>query len=255
MIILLSPAKTLDFESAIPSQTYTVPNYLDKSQKLADKMRKLSPGGLTKLLDISTDLANLNHERYQNWYAANAPGQARQAVFAFKGDVYTGLQAETFAEEDLLFAQKHLRVLSGLYGVLKPTDLIMPHRLEMGTSLGIGTSKDLYAYWKTTITKAVSEALEQSGTDVILNLASAEYFKSVDFKKIGARVIAPAFKDFKNGEYIMISFFAKKARGMMASFIIRNRITEAGQFDAFEQDGYHFNSSLSTADKPVFTRG
>ncbi len=255
MIILLSPAKTLDFESPVPDMDYSTPEFLDKSETLAGKMQKLKANDLIKLMDISNELAQLNVERYQNWKKAVEPGEARQAIYAFKGDVYTGLEAETLSEEDMQFAQKHLRVLSGLYGILKPTDLIMPHRLEMGTELKVGKAKDLYAFWKSSITSSVKSALEQSRSDLIINLASVEYAKSVDLKKIGVPVIAPVFKDFKNGQYKIISFFAKKARGMMASFIIRNKIVEAEQLKAFSQDGYHYNNDLSTEGKPVFTRG
>lgn len=255
MIILISPAKTLDFESPVPSKDYSTPEFLEKSETIASKMKKLKSSDLIKLMDISNDLAMLNVERYQDWEKATEPGKARQAIYAFKGDVYTGLEAETLSEENIKFAQKHLRILSGLYGILKPTDLIMPHRLEMGTDLKVGKAKDLYAFWKPSITASIKSALEETNSSLIVNLASVEYAKSVDFKKIGAAVVAPVFKDFKNGQYKIISFFAKKARGMMASFIIRNNIVEADQLKAFSQDGYHYNNDLSTENKPVFTRG
>lgn len=255
MIILLSPAKTLDFESTVPKMGFSTPDFLEKSETIATTMQKMKAGDLIKLMDISNELAMLNAARYQNWQKATEAGEARQAIYAFKGDVYTGLEAETLSEEDMLFAQQHLRILSGLYGILKPMDLIMPHRLEMGTNLKVGKAKDLYAFWKPSITSTIKSALAQSGSDMIINLASVEYAKSVDFKKIGVPVIAPVFKDFKNGQYKIVSFFAKKARGMMAGFMIRNKIVEAEQLKAFSQDGYHYNNELSTQDKPVFTRG
>jgi uncharacterized protein len=255
MIILLSPAKTLDFESSIPSLDYSTPEFITKSETIAAKMQKMKAGDLIKLMDISNELALLNAERYQYWRKATEPGEARQAIYTFKGDVYIGLRAETLSEDDMLFAQQHLRILSGLYGILKPKDLIMPHRLEMGTNLKVAQAKDLYAFWKESITSSVKNAVEQSKSGLILNLASAEYAKSVDFKTIGVPVIAPVFKDFKNGHYKIISFFAKKARGMMASFVVRNKIVDADQLKAFSQDGYNYNNVLSTEQKPVFTRG
>jgi uncharacterized protein len=254
MIIILSPAKSLDFKSTVPHPTFTLPDYLSKAETIAAKLRKLKPKKLKELLEISSELAELNFQRYQTWHKADDPVNARQAVFAYKGDVYVGLDAYSFTMQDLEFAYSHLRIISGLYGILRPTDLIMPHRLEMGTSIKIGKANDLYSFWKTTITQNIKQAISEHPANTIINLASVEYSKSIDFKKINAKLISPVFKDFSNGEYKLISFFAKKARGMMASYIIRNKITDASQLKAFTQEGYYYNNNLSTEDKPVFTR-
>ncbi len=254
MIILLSPAKSLDFDSEIPHTSFSVPQFLDQSEKLISKLKQLKPVNIKKLMNISNDLAGLNFQRYQDWHKADQPGQARQAVYAYKGDVYIGLDAYTMTEKDIDFANKHLRILSGLYGILKPTDLILPHRLEMGTKIKIGKSNDLYQYWKTQLTNHLEKELNKSSENLIINLASVEYSKSIDFKQIGAKVITPVFKDYKNGDYRIISFFAKKARGMLASYLIRNQIMNSDHIRSFNQDGYHFNNDLSTDIKPVFTR-
>lgn len=256
MIILLSPAKTLDFETEIHCKKQSEPAFISQAEVLIKQLRNKSTAELMKLMNISKDLAELNFERYQHWNPTLHKSSGRQAILAFKGDVYTGLDAHSFSPQDFEFADKHLRILSGLYGMLKPTDLILPHRLEMGTRLQVNGFKNLYTYWQSTLNKALTTALIEAGAKRIINLASVEYAKSVELKRDGIEVIAPEFKDYKNGQYKTISFFAKKARGLMASFIIREKINHKDQLKAFNQDGYHFNNELSTSEaKPVFTRG
>ena len=254
MLIVISPAKSLDFETAPVTSKHTIPEFLEDSEKLIGKLKKMSPGQLSKLMNISKDLGELNFQRFQNWHLPFTPENAKQAVLAFNGDVYQGLQASGLTTEQLELAQSRLRILSGLYGLLRPLDLIQPYRLEMGTKLNYYRSKDLYAFWNPAITRKVNEAVEASGGRVLLNLASNEYFKSIDKKKLNAEIVTPEFKDFKNGTYKMISFFAKKARGMMTRFILENNITEVEHLQAFNNDGYNFNPRLSKPGKPVFTR-
>ena len=254
MLIVISPAKSLDFDTPPVTTSYTMPEMLDESVKLAERLKKMSPRQISKLMNISKDLGELNFQRYQNWQLPFTPENAKQAALAFDGDVYQGLQAESLSEEKLVLAQTRVRILSGLYGVLKPLDLIQPYRLEMGIRLKYYRSKDLYEFWNPILTKKLKEALSESGSNVLVNLASKEYFKSVDTKKLKAEVITPDFKDQKNGEYIMISFFAKKARGLMTRFILENNITEVNDLQAFDSEGYHFNPRLSKPNNPVFTR-
>lgn len=254
MLIVISPAKSLDFETTPVTSKYTVPEFLEDSEKLVGRLKKMSPRQLSKLMSISKDLGELNFHRYQNWNLPFTIENAKQAILAFNGDVYQGLQASTLTNETLELAQSRLRILSGLYGVLKPLDLIQPYRLEMGTKLNYYRSKDLYAFWNPTITKKINEAVKESGSSVLINLASNEYFKSIDKKKLHAEIITPEFKDLKNGSYKMISFFAKKARGMMTRFILENNITEVENLQAFDSEGYVFNPNLSKPCTPVFTR-
>ena len=203
---------------------------------------------------ISAALGQLNYECYQTWHQPCTPENAKQAVLAFNGDVYQGLDAATLSEAQLTQLQSKLRILSGLYGVLKPLDLMQPYRLEMGTKLKYQRSTDLYAFWKKKITPKVKEALAESGSNVLINLASNEYFKSIDTKKLGAEIVTPEFKDLKNGKYKMISFFAKKARGLMTRFILENNIEKVEDLQAFDSEGYVFNPRLSKPGRPVFTR-
>lgn len=254
MLIVISPAKSLDFETSATTSKFTMPELLEQSEKLVGKLKKMSPRQLSKLMSISKDLGELNFQRYQNWSRPFTTDNAKQAVLAFNGDVYQGLQASSLSEEKLELAQKHLRILSGLYGLLKPLDLIQPYRLEMGTKLKYYRSDDLYSFWDSLLTKKVNEAVAASGSDVLINLASNEYFKSINKKKLKAEIVTPEFKDLKNGEYKMISFFAKKARGLMTRFILENNITEAESLQAFDAEGYVFNPNFSTPGKPVFTR-
>ena len=254
MLIVISPAKSLDFTTPSVTKKYTLPEMLDDSEKLVGRLKKMSPGQLSKLMGISTNLGELNFQRYQDWHIPFTNENAKQAVLAFNGDVYQGLKAETLSEELLELAQNKLRILSGLYGVLRPLDLIQPYRLEMGTSLKYFRKKDLYAFWNPVITKKVNEALAESGSSVLVNLASNEYFKSIDKKKLKGEIVTPEFKDLKNGQYKMISFFAKKARGVMTRFVLENNISEVEGLLAFDLEGYNFNPRLSRPNNPVFTR-
>lgn len=255
MLIVISPAKSLDYKTKPTTSEYTIPEFLTESEKLVSKLQKMSAKKLSNLMNISADLGNLNYERYQTWHLPFTPENAKQAVLAFNGDVYTGLDAPTLSEEKLKLVQQKLRILSGLYGVLKPLDLMQPYRLEMGTKFGVARAKDLYSFWGNKITKKVQEAINETGSKILVNLASNEYFKSIDEKKLDAEIVSPAFKDMKNGEYKMISFFAKKARGLMTRFILENNIDNAGDLQAFDAEGYVFNPRLSNPGKPVFTRG
>jgi cytoplasmic iron level regulating protein YaaA (DUF328/UPF0246 family) len=205
------------------------------------------------LMSISPKLGELNANRFQTWQLPFTPGNAKQALLAFKGDVYTGLDADTFSESDFAFSQKHLRILSGLYGVLKPLDLIQPYRLEMGTKLGNARGPNLYHFWDNKLTESLDKELE-SDDNVLINLASNEYFKSVKVKSLKARMITPVFKDMKNGQYKMISFYAKKARGLMSAYIIKNKLEEVESLKGFDSEGYCFNPDMSKGDEWVFTR-
>jgi uncharacterized protein len=203
-------------------------------------------------MDISPKLASLTFERYLTWFSDEVP--QKQAILAFDGDVYDGLDAGSFSPADFESAEKHLRILSGLYGVLKPLDLIRPHRLEMGTRLEINGHKNLYPFWKDKIVTQINKALDESGTNILVNLASQEYFTSIDIRKLKGKIITADFKDMKNGKYRMISFFAKKARGLMTRFILQNSITDPEDMKAFDLEGYHFSPGLSRESTLVFTR-
>ena len=251
MLTLISPAKTLDYETPVPTEDYSLPALIDDASYLNHKIKKLSSRQLSKLMNISTDLAELNHQRNQEFNTPFDSSNARQAIYAFKGDVYTGLDALSLSESELAFAQDHLRILSGLYGILKPLDLMQAYRLEMGTPLKVTPKKaNLYAYWG----DRIAERINFKEADVIVNLASAEYFKVTKSKLLKARVVTPQFLDAKGGEYKMISFFAKKARGLMTRYIIQNKVEQPDLLQGFNLEGYHFNQKRSTADKPVFTR-
>ena len=254
MLIVISPAKTLDYESPPAVDSFSQPEYLDQSQILIDKLRKQTANKLGKLMKISPALSELNKARYQQWQLPFEPGNAKQAVFAFKGDVYIGLEADTMSKADLHWAQQHLRILSGLYGLLRPLDLMQPYRLEMGTALKTRRGKNLYEFWNNRISDGLNQQLKETNSIYLVNLASNEYFKSVKPKHLNAEVITPAFLDWKNDEYKMIGFFAKKARGSMSAWIIRNRIEDINELSKFDVDGYRFDKSLSTVQSPVFIR-
>ena len=254
MLILISPAKTLDYQSPLATTRFTLPELLDHSQQLIHEARKLSAPQIKKLMNISDKLADLNATRFHDWQPNFTPENARQAILAFKGDVYTGLQAETFSEEDFDFAQQHLRMLSGLYGVLRPLDLMQPYRLEMGIRLENAKGKDLYQFWGDVITHKLNEVIDAQGIRFVINLASDEYFKSVKPKKLNAELIKPVFLDEKNGKFKVISFYAKKARGLMSSFIIDNRLTKPEQLKDFNREGYFFDEEASANGELVFKR-
>jgi len=257
MRILISPAKTLDFESASVTRKHSAPRFLDDSSELVDLLRPKPASDLASLMHISDTLAELNARRFSEWSPPFDRRNAKQAVLAFRGDVYTGLEADDFTPADFDWAQKHLRILSGLYGVLRPLDLIQPYRLEMGTRLPNDRGNDLYAFWRARITASLTEELEAERSPLTVNLASQEYFGAVDAKALPGTLVTPVFKDLHKGEYKIISFFAKKARGTMARWIIRDRVRSARRLQAFAEDGYVLNPSLTAeaADGTlVFTR-
>ena len=229
---------------------FTQPEFLDQSKKLISKAQKFSTTELMDFMAISEKLAELNRQRFKTWKAPFTVENSKQCAFAFTGDVYDGLDATTLKKRDITFAQNHLRILSGLYGLLRPLDLIQPYRLEMGRPLETGNAKNLYEFWK----KLITEKLNQTNGDLLVNLASQEYFKAIDKRVLDKQIISPVFKDEKNGTFKIISFFAKKARGTMARFIIQNRITDTAGLLEFSEDGYAYNANLSTLAKPVFTR-
>ena len=255
MIIIISPAKTLDFESASPTGKYSEPLFTDKSEKLIRELRKYSPPKLEKLMKISPKLANLNYGRFREWHLPFTPDNSKQALFAFRGEVYTGIDAGTMSEEEIDFAQEHLRILSGLYGILRPLDLIQAYRLEMGTPLKFEKFKDLYQFWGDSLTMTLKNELNKDTGKIVINLASNEYYKAIDPGKLDARVITPVFKDYKNGSYKFLSVYGKKARGLMSRFIISNKITDPENLKLFDIDGYFFNDRMSKGDEWVFTRG
>ncbi|WP_380184578.1 peroxide stress protein YaaA [Kalamiella sp. sgz302252] len=254
MLMVISPAKTLDFASPLATERFTQPALLDDARALIEVARELTPAQIGSLMSISDKLADLNAGRFQNWQTPFTPDNARQAILAFKGDVYTGLAAETLQEEDFAFAQQHLRMLSGLYGLLRPLDLMQPYRLEMGTKLANPAGKDLYAFWGDKLTEALNAALADQGDDVLINLASDEYFKAVKPAKIQGRIVKPVFLDEKNGKFKIISFYAKKARGLMSRYIIEKRLTQPEQLKAFDVDGYFFAADESSERELVFKR-
>lgn len=254
MLTVLSPAKTLDYESpSIIDQTST-PQFMDQSALLVDDARTLAPDDIRSLMGVSEAIASLNHERFMNWAPESTTVNAKQAILAFKGDVYTGLEAETMSTNDLEFAQAHLRILSGLYGLLRPLDLMQPYRLEMGLKFSNQRGKNLYEFWGERITDAINADLASAGTESLVNLASNEYFKAVKTKSLNADIITPQFKDLKNGQYKMISFFAKKARGVMARYIIDKQLTDPDQLKSFTGSGYYFSAEQSSGNNLVFLR-
>lgn len=254
MLILLSPAKTLDFERPAPVADYTEPEFLDRSAELVDTLNRLAPQDLASLMKLSDKLADLNHRRNREWQRPFTPDNAKQAVAAFKGDVYTGLAVEDWQADDFAWAQQHLRILSGLYGLLRPLDLMQPYRLEMGTRLANSQGNDLYAFWGSQLTRALNALLSQQAHPVLVNLASNEYWHAVKPKALDAPVISPVFKDWKNGQYKLISFYAKKARGLMASWIVRQRVDDPARLREFNVNGYRYDAEQSTPDKPVYLR-
>jgi cytoplasmic iron level regulating protein YaaA (DUF328/UPF0246 family) len=252
MKIVISPAKSLDFESQLPTKTFTEPQFLKEANTIQKTLKKQKPKQLMDLMSISEKLADLNWERNQVWETPFTPENARPAIFAFDGDVYTGLDAYTIPAEKMDDLQDKLRILSGLYGLLKPLDLMQAYRLEMGTSMAIGTKKNLYEFWKKIITKTLNEELKKD--ELFLNLASNEYFSAVDMKTLKVPVITPEFKDYKDGKLKIISFYAKKARGLMVRYIIDNNAETIEDLKGFNYEGYAFDANLSKGNTLVFTR-
>jgi cytoplasmic iron level regulating protein YaaA (DUF328/UPF0246 family) len=249
MIVVLSPSKSMDMEPAGLSD-FTVPQFPERAEVLVKKLRGFSTKQLTEFMDISEKLAELNRRRFKAWQTPFTPENAKQALLAFTGDVYEGLDAGSLRKRDLMYAQNHLRILSGLYGLLRPLDLIQPYRLEMGRPLQTRGAKNLYEFWRDSIT----ESLNAEKGRLLVNLASQEYFKAIDWKKLDKTIVSPVFKDKKNGRFKVISFYAKKARGSMARYLIQHRIADTQGLVEFAQDGYRYNADLSKENEPVFTR-
>jgi|TARA_S200000501_G_scaffold271827_1_gene255568 cytoplasmic iron level regulating protein YaaA (DUF328/UPF0246 family) len=257
MIIVLSPAKTLDYSSSKNIDDYSSPVFLNKSKNLIGELKKKNPNEISKLMKLSDKLTSLNVERYQTWKARKKPSDnSKQSIYVFKGDVYQGLDIESFSKKDTNFAQKHLRILSGLYGILKPLDIIEPYRLEMGTKLKTKEGSDLYDFWGKDISEEIEKELKKMKSKTLINLASNEYYDSVKSLSNDVNVIAPIFKDKgKDGKYKIISFYAKKARGYMASWLVKNKINKEKDIASFSEEGYKFSIEDSQNNSPVFLRG
>lgn len=254
MIAIISPAKTQDFTDQKFIDEYSEPAFLKDSEKLIKELRKKSAPKISKLMDVSSNIAELNYERYRNFKTPFTPDNSKQALLAFKGDVYTDIDVENFSKKEFDFAQDHLRILSGLYGILNPLDLIQPYRLEMKIKLKNSRGKNLYEFWGNRITDKINVDLEKTKNPYLINLASNEYFKAVDTRKIKGEIITPVFKDNKNGEYKILAFYAKRARGMMANFIIKNKLQTVEKLKTFQEAGYAYSERLSTDKEWVFIR-
>lgn len=253
MLMVISPAKTLDYESPLATKISTQPDFLEQSRLLIDQLKEFEPHQVSNLMNVSDKLGQLNAGRFNEWQTPFTPENARQAILAFKGDVYTGLDAQSFSQKEFQFAQKHLRMLSGLYGVLKPLDLMQPYRLEMGTKLENQRGKDLYEFWGNTLTQEINRLLSNDD-GMLVNLASNEYFKAIRKQDLEGQLITPIFKDKKNGEYKIISFYAKKARGLMCRYAIQNGVTQAEDLKKFDLDGYCFSPEQSDSNSWIFLR-
>lgn len=254
MLIILSPAKTIKFDKYFIDLTTTLPKLISKTDILVNHLKLMSIEDLQSLMGISRSLAELNYNRFQSYSSNHNPTNSQPAIVSFMGDVYEGMESWKWSKEDMLYAQERLQILSGFYGILRPLDLIQAHRLEMGTRLKIFENKDLYEFWKDDLRKAFIEKLNQLETDTVLNLASNEYSKAIDFKKLGIKVVTPGFKHLKNNEYKIVSFWAKRARGLMTSFVIQNKITNIEDLEAFDIESYYYLKEISTINNPVFTQ-
>ncbi len=254
MLLVISPAKNLDYQTPATTKQSTTPDFLEHAQLLIEELRGLAPQDVSKLMSISDKLGVLNYDRFQQWSLPFTADNAKPAALAFNGDVYTGLNAESFKADDFKFAQKHLRILSGLYGLLRPLDLMQAYRLEMGTKFENQRGKNLYEFWGDIITQALNQQLKSLNSEVLVNLASNEYFKSVKAKTLNATIVTPVFKDWKGDKYKIISFYAKKARGLMCAYAINNRITNAEELKGFDLEGYSYNEAMSSEKEWVFTR-
>jgi len=251
--MLISPAKSLDMQASLPNINRTKARLLDDSQQLINKLQELNPEQIQKLMGISEKLSELNYQRFQDWVQSDSAVQC-PALFAFQGDVYQGLGTDTLSMDELEFAQQHLRILSGLYGLLRPFDLMQAYRLEMGTKFANERGANLYAFWEDKISVLIKTDMPVDEAPELVNLASNEYFKAVKPKLIASKVITPVFKDFKNGQYKIISFYAKKARGLMVAYALKNKITQAEQLKGFDSAGYHFSEELSDDKQWIFIR-
>ena len=254
MLIVLSPAKTLDYETPTTTDVHTMPDFIPHSAELVEVLKKMPPAEIASLMQVSDTLAHLNAGRFASWSTSFTQENARQAVLAFNGDVYEGFDAPSLTEKQLAYAQSHLRILSGLYGVLRPLDLMQPYRLEMGTRLANARGKDLYAFWGNFVTEALNEELVSRNSAALVNLASEEYFKVVKPKLLKVPVITPVFEDWKGGKYKVISFFAKRARGLMARYAAVKGISQPENLKQFDLEGYAFEADASSERTWVFRR-
>lgn len=254
MLIVLSPAKSLDYKTPVKVKAPTLPEFVSESAKLIADLKKLAPQQVADLMGLSDQLAVLNMGRYRDWSKKFTDQNSKPAIYAFDGDVYDGFDVKSLNTKAVEFAQEHIRILSGLYGALRPLDLMQPYRLEMGTAFKNARGKDLYAFWGERVTDSLNKILEKQKKPLLLNLASEEYFKVLQPKKLDCPVIAPVFQDEKDGQYKIISFYAKRARGLMARYVVENRITEPSDLKGFNSDGYKYDASQSKPDKPVFRR-
>jgi cytoplasmic iron level regulating protein YaaA (DUF328/UPF0246 family) len=255
MLILLSPSKTIDTKTQVVINNFTLPHFINDGSKIVSVVKKLSVPELSTLMKISPKLSQLNFDRFQYWNTDHKLSNSKQALLSFKGEVFTGIDADSFSIDDLEYSQNHLIILSGIYGMLRPLDLIQPYRLEISTKLAINTSKNLYAYWQDKITSEIKQILITHNNPTIINLASNEYFKVIDAKKLNANIITPVFKEYKNGNYKIVTIYAKKARGLMTSYILKNKIDNIDDIKFFDKDGYYYNDLMSDANQLVFTRG
>ena len=255
MIILLNSSKTLDFETPARITKHSIPEFSDDSQMLVDALRRLSVVDFSQLMGVSEKLAVLNVDRYKNWQVSPAGSAAKQALLAFKGDIYAAIDVKNYTMQEFNFAQKHLRILSGLYGILRPLDLIQPYRLEMATRLSTARGTGLYEFWDSRINQALNAALKREKSGILINLASVEYFKAVQANQLRARIVTPVFKEYRDSSYRVVAIYAKKARGLMCDYIVRNHMTRARDLKSFDLDGYRLNKKLSSEEKWVFTRG
>lgn len=252
MKIIISPAKSLDFESKVPTDIYTQPRFLKQSEKLSKKLKTISKKKLSELMKISDDLAALNYDRNQSWETPFTKENAKQAIYSFTGAVFQGIDVNSLSDDKVPVLQERLRILSGLYGLLKPLDLIQPYRLEMGTKLTVGKTENLYKFWGDELANSLNEELKDD--ELLINLASTEYFKALPKKALKVPMITPVFKDLKNGEYKIVMTYAKKARGLMVRYIIENDVTTIEGLKGFNVDKYRFSESLSSETELVFTR-
>lgn len=254
MLSVISPAKTLDYETPPTTRKATQPEFIERAAALIEDARQMDPADIQSLMGVSDKIASLNHQRFMDWHTPFDKANAKQAILAFKGDVYTGLEADTMSASDFAFAQKHLRILSGLYGLLRPLDLMQPYRLEMGLKFGNSGGKNLYEFWGESLTQSLNKQVKKTGTPILLNLASNEYFKAVKAGALDAEIITPVFKDLKGDKYKMISFFAKKARGMMTRYIIDKSVNDVAGLKKFKVAGYRYSAAESSARELVFLR-
>ena len=255
MIVLMNTSKTLDFQQKAPIPKHTIPELIKDAEILVKELRKLSQSEFSKLMKTSEKLTRLNLERYASWQTQVQKANAKQALLAFKGDIYSGIEVDSYQLKDFEFAQKHMRILSGLYGILRPLDLIQPYRLEMATKLATTRGKNMYDFWGTKLNEILKVLLKQEKSGTLVNLCSMEYFKAIKSDLLDAKVITPAFKEFRDGTYRFITLYAKKARGMMCNYIIRNQIREVNDLKSFDVEGYQFNKKVSSDNDWVFTRG